>query len=40
MVETLIGENPNNPKPGVLDMCDSIVIALAGVNSARKDKDP
>ena len=27
-----------NPKPGTLDMCDSIIIALAGEQSVRKNK--
>ena len=27
-----------NPKPGTLDMCDSIVIALAGDNIVRQAK--
>ncbi|OUW01689.1 MAG: hypothetical protein CBD16_05330 [Betaproteobacteria bacterium TMED156] len=27
-----------NPKPGMLDMCDSIIIALAGEKIAREDK--
>jgi hypothetical protein len=26
-----------NPKPGTLDMCDSIVIALAGDNVVREE---
>ena len=26
-----------NPKPGTLDMCDSIIIALAGENIVRKE---
>ena len=27
-----------NPKPGTLDMCDSIIIALAGENLVRKER--
>ena len=28
-----------NPKPGVADMCDSIIIALAGLEIGRKDSN-
>lgn len=28
-----------NPKPGMLDMCDSIIIALAGLENVRKIRD-
>ena len=29
-----------NPKPGTLDMCDSIIISLAGEELVRKIKNP
>jgi hypothetical protein len=29
-----------NPKPGTYDMCDSIIIALAGENIVRKGGNP